>query len=51
MSRSTKRVAERSNDFGQVMSEEIARGAQMLENCFLFDDDNGSRKEGKGAGW
>ena len=35
------RVAERSNDFGQVLSEETARGAQILEDCCLFDDDNG----------
>ena len=45
------RVAVRSNDFGQVLSEEIARGAQILEDCCLFDDDNGSKKGGKGAGW
>ena len=51
MSRSAKRAAERSNDFGQVVSEETARGAQMLEERCLFDDDSGSKKEDKGVGW
>lgn len=51
MSLLAKRVAERSNDLGQVVSEETARGAQMLEDRCLFGDDNGSKKEGKGVGW
>lgn len=50
MSRSAKRTAERSRDFGQVVLEETARGAQMLEDRCLFGDDNGSKKEGKGVG-
>jgi len=51
ISRSAKRTAERSNDFGQVVSEGIARGAQILEGCCLVDGENGSKKEDKGAGW
>lgn len=45
------RVAERSNDFGQVLSEESARGAHILGGCCLFGGDNGLKKDGKGAGW
>jgi hypothetical protein len=51
MSRSAKCAAERSNDLGQVVSEVTARGAQILEGCCLFDDANGSKKEGRGVGW
>lgn len=50
MTGSVKRAAERSNDFGQEGSEEIARGAQMLEDCCLFGDGDGSKNEDKGAG-
>lgn len=51
MSRSAKREEESSIDFGQVVSEGNARGAQMLGCCCRFNDDNGSKKEGKGVGW
>ena len=50
MSRSAKRE-ERSIDFGQVVSEGNARGAQMLEGCCRFDDGKGTKKEGNGVGW
>jgi len=51
MSRSAKREEGRSNDFGQVVSEGTARGAQILEGCCRFNDDSGSKKEGRGVGW
>lgn len=51
MSRSAKRAEESSIDFGQVESEGIARGAQIFEGCCLFNDDNGSKKEGREVGW
>ena len=38
-------------DFGQVVSEGIGRGAQMLGGCCRFNDGSGSKKEGKGVGW
>jgi len=51
MSRSAKREEESSIDFGQVVLEGTARGAQMLGGCCRFNDANGSKKEGKGVGW